>query len=52
MNRFKIQKPSDMLKLLHETKDKEKNDDLVNVINSGLKDLKKEVNKMTEDEKN
>ena len=32
-----------MFKLLHKTKDKTKNNELVNVINSGLKDLKKEI---------
>ena len=37
---FKIQRPSDMLKYLNKTNDKEKNNELVNVINSGLEDLK------------
>ena len=37
---FKIQRPSDMLMLLNKTNDKEKNNELVNMINSGLKDLK------------
>ena len=40
---FKIQRPSDMLMYLNKTNDKEKNNDLVNVINSGLKDLKEEI---------
>ena len=48
---FKFQRPSDMLKLLYTTKDKTKNNELVNVINSGLKDLKKEISKMSKDEK-
>ena len=39
-----------MLKLLYTTKDKTKNE-LVNVINSGLKDLKKEISKISKDEK-
>ena len=40
---FKIQRPSNMLTYLNKTNDKEKNNDLVNVINSGLKDLKEEI---------
>ena len=48
---FKIQKPSDMLMYLNKTNDKEKNNELVNVINSGLKDLKEEIKKMSEEEK-
>ena len=41
--RFKIQRPSDMLKYLYQTKDRKKNIELVNMINSGLKDLKEEM---------
>ena len=48
---FKIQKPSDMLMYLNKTNDKEKNNELVNVINSGLKDLKEEIKKMSKEEK-
>ena len=48
---FKIQKLSDMLKYLYQTNDKEKKNKLVNVINSGLKDLNKEIKKMSEKEK-
>ena len=48
---FKIQRPSDMLMYLNKTNDKEKNNELVNVINSGLKDLKEEIKKMSEKEK-
>ena len=48
---FKIQRPSDMLMYLNKTNDKEKNNELVNVINSGLKDLKEEIKKMPEKEK-
>ena len=48
---FKIQRASDMFKLLYETNDKEKNSKLPSVINRGLKDLKEEIKKMSEDEK-
>ena len=48
---LKIQMPSDMLMYLNKTNDKEKNNELVNVINSGLKDLKEEIKKMSEKEK-
>ena len=40
-----------MLMYLNKTNDKEKNNELVNVINSGLKDLKEEIKKMPEKEK-
>ena len=39
-----------MLMYLNKTKDKTKNNELVNVINSGLKDLKEEIKKMSEAE--
>ena len=48
---FKIQKPSDMLMYLNKTNDKEENNKLVNMINSGLKDLEEEIKKMSEEEK-
>ena len=48
---FKIQKPSDMLMYLNKTNDKEENNKLVNIINSGLKDLEEEIKKMSEEEK-
>ena len=48
---FKIQKPSDMFMYLNKTNDKEKNIELVNMINSGLKDLEEEIKKMSEEEK-
>ena len=38
-------------KKIFETKDKNKNNDFVNVIKSGLRDLKDEIKKMSEDEK-
>ena len=37
INYFKFQKPSDMFKNLYQINDKEKNNKLVNMINSGLK---------------
>ena len=40
-----------MLKNLYKTNDKEKNNELVNVIDSGLRDLKKEIKKMSEEER-
>ena len=45
---FKFQRPSDMLTLLNKTNDTEKNNKLVNLINSGSKDLKEEIKKMSE----
>ena len=51
MKHFKIQRPSDMFKLLYEAKDKENNNnDLLNVIDSGIKDLNKEIKKMSKEE--
>ena len=47
---FKFQRPSDMLALLNKTNDTEKNNKLVNLINSGLKDLKEEIKKMSKAE--
>ena len=43
---FKFQKPSDMLVLLNKTNDTKKNNKLINLINSGLKDVKEEIKKM------
>ena len=37
-----------MLMLLNKTNDTEKNNKLVNLINSGLKDLKEEIKKMSQ----
>ena len=39
-----------MLALLNKTNDTEKNNKLVNLINSGLKDLKEEIKKMSKEE--
>ena len=41
-------KPSDILALLNKTNDTEKNNKLVSFINSGLKDLQKEIKNMSE----
>ena len=48
---FKFQRPSDMLKDLYITNDKYKNNKLVNIIKSGLSDLKNEIEDMSEEEK-
>ena len=48
---FKIQRPSDMLMYLNKTNDKEKNNELVNAINSGLKYLKEEIKNISKEEK-
>ena len=48
---FNFQRPSDMLILLNKTNDETKSNELVNMINSGLKDLKEEIKKMPEKEK-
>ena len=48
---FKYQKPSDMLKDLYRINDKKKNSKLVDVIKSGLSDLKNETENMDEKEK-
>ena len=50
-NYFPFQTPSALLKDLYKINDKEQNSKLVNVINSGLKDLKEEIKKMPEGEK-
>ena len=48
---FKFQRPSDMLKTVYNTNDKKKNSNLVNLINSRLSDLKKEIENTGEEEK-
>ena len=40
-----------MLKYLYQTNDKKKNHELENMINSGIEDLKKEIEEMSEEEK-
>ena len=50
---FKLEKPILMYKVLNETtNDKEKNSKLVNIFNSGLKDLKEKIKKMSKEEIN
>ena len=48
---FNYQRLSDMLKALYKISDKHKSNDLVNVIKSGLSDLKNETENMSEEEK-
>ena len=50
-NHFSFQTPSALLKPLYKTNDKEQNIKLVNMINSGLKDLNKKINKMSKEER-
>ena len=48
---FKLEKSSLVYKVLYETNnDKEKNSKLVNIFNSGLEDLEKEIKKMSKEE--
>ena len=49
-NIFKVQRPSDMLMFLNKNNDTEMKNQLVNLINSGLKDLKEEIKKMSKEE--
>ena len=47
----KLERPTLMYKVLYETNnDKEKNSKLVTIFNSGLKDLEKEIEKMSKEE--
>ena len=48
---FNFQRPSDMFKYLYKTNNKEKNNELVNLINSGLKDFIKESKEISEEER-
>ena len=48
---FNFQRPSDMLKTVYTANTRKKNNDLVNVIKSGLSDLKNEIENMSEKEK-
>ena len=48
---FTFQNPSNMLKKLTKTRSKKYNRQILNLIKSGLKDLKNEIEKMSEDEK-
>ena len=47
---FKVEKPSLMYEVLRRTNDKEKNSELVTIFNSGLKELKEEIKKMSKEE--
>ena len=47
---FKVQRPSDELVYLNKKTDTEMKNQLVNLINSGLKDLKEEIKKMSKAE--
>ena len=47
---FNIQRPGVMLKVVCKTNNKKKNSELVNIIKSGLTDLKKEIKNMSEEE--
>ena len=48
-NYFKFQRPSDMLKSLYKANTSQ-NNELISLINSGLKDLKEEIKKMSKEE--
>ena len=48
---FKIRRPSDMLMFLNKNTDTKMKNQLVNLINSELKDLKEEIKKMSKEEK-
>ena len=48
---FKVQKPIVMYKVLYETNNKEKNSKLVNIFNSGLKNLEEEIKEVSGEEK-
>ena len=47
---FNFETPSLMYKVLRKTNDEEKNSELMNIFNSGLEDLKKEIKKMSKEE--
>ena len=48
---LKLESPTDLTKQLFRVKNKNKNNELVNVIESGLIDLKNEIKKMSKREK-
>ena len=50
-NYFNFTRPSNILMFLNKANDKEENKLLVSLINSGLKDLKEEIKKMSKEEK-
>ena len=47
---FSFQRPSEMLKFVYDANGKKKNNDLINVINSGLSYLKTEIKRMSKNE--
>ena len=47
---FVLEKPTDILKTLYKTNDKEINNQLVDIIKSGLVDLDSDIQEMSEDE--
>ena len=47
---FKLENPILMHKFLYETNDKEKKSKLLNIFNSGLEDLEKEIKEMSKEE--
>ena len=47
---FSFQRPSEMLKFVYDANGKKKNNDLINVINSGLSNLKTEIKRMSKNE--
>ena len=48
---FKVQKTIVMYKVLYETNNKEKNSKLVNIFNSGLKNLEEEIKEVSGEER-
>ena len=51
MEHFNFYNPSDMHKNLYQINDKDNKNKLVNVINSGLKELKEEIKEMSKEER-
>ena len=49
-NYLSFQRPTSMLKVVYDTDDKKKNNELINVIKSGLSDLKDDIKEMSDDE--
>ena len=47
---FSFQRPSEILKAVYTTKTRRTNEKLVNVIKTGLSDLKNEIKEMSDDE--
>ena len=49
-NHFNFDKPSEMLRVLYRMKNKRENKELVDLIKSGLRDVKDEIKRMSENE--